>query len=141
MSGAESVVHDTRLTKTFKNIGQKKDVEVKIEVVILLHSFTFEFSPHCLSSLVLFSSYSFFRKFAVKSVYGRQLGQQKFVSFIHVLVRVIPLCENQIRVRVMPCSMAKFICAIRSQTLDQRIEGGDKKLQTSEEAKTADLET
>ena len=41
----------------------------------------------------------------------------------------------------MPRGMAKFISTIRSQTLDQRVEGGGKKLQTVEEAKIADLET
>ena len=43
MSGIEAVVHDARLTEIFKNIGQKKDVEVQIEVMILLHVFNFEF--------------------------------------------------------------------------------------------------
>ena len=37
--------------------------------------------------------------------------------------------------------MDKCISTIRSQTLDQRVEGGDEKLQTDEEAKIADLET
>ena len=46
MSGVEVVVHDTRLTEIFKNIGQKKDVEVEVEVVILLHVVNVEFSPH-----------------------------------------------------------------------------------------------
>ena len=122
MSGAESVVHYARLEKIFKNIGQKKDVEVKIEVLILLHIFNVEFSPHFLSSLVLFRSDSFFGKWSVESVDGRQLSQQKFVSSIHVLVRIIPLCENQIKVRVMPRGIATFISAIHSQTLDQRVE-------------------
>ena len=36
--------------------------------------------------------------------------------------------------------MGKFISAIRSQTLDQRVEGGGEKLKTVEEAKIADLE-
>ena len=141
MSGVESVVHDARLTKIFKNIGQKKDVEVKIEVMILLHIFNVIFSPHFLRFLVLFRSDSFVGKSAVEVVDGRQLGQQKFVSSIHVLVRVIPPCENQIRVRVMPSDMAKFISAIRGHILDQRVEGGGRKLQTVEEAKIADLKT
>ena len=34
----------------------------------------------------------------------------------------------------MPCGMAKFIFAIRSQTLAQRVEGGGEKLQTVDEA-------
>ena len=119
----------------------KKDVEVQIEVMILLHIFNVEFTPHFLSSLVLFRSDSFFGKSAVESVDGSQLGQQKFVSSIHVLVGVIPLCENQIRVLVMPRGMAKFICAIRSQTLDQGVEGGGEKLQTVEEANITDLKT
>ena len=62
MSGVETVVHDARLTEIFKDIGQKKEVEVQIEVVILLHVFNVEFSPHFLSSLVLFRRYSFFGK-------------------------------------------------------------------------------
>ena len=37
--------------------------------------------------------------------------------------------------------MAKFISDIRSQTLDQRVDGGGKKLHTVEETKIADLET
>ena len=37
--------------------------------------------------------------------------------------------------------MAKFISTIRSQTLDQRVIGGAKKLQAVEEAKIAYLET
>ena len=37
MSEVEAVVHDVHLTNIFKNIGQKKDVEVQIEVMILLH--------------------------------------------------------------------------------------------------------
>ena len=37
--------------------------------------------------------------------------------------------------------MVKFISAIRSQTWDQRVEGGAKKLQTVEEAMIADLDT
>ena len=41
----------------------------------------------------------------------------------------------------MTRGMAKFISAILSQTLDLRVEGGGKKLQTVEEAKIADLET
>ena len=41
----------------------------------------------------------------------------------------------------MPCGMAKFISAIRSQTLDQRVEGGGSKLKSVEEAKIADLKT
>ena len=41
----------------------------------------------------------------------------------------------------MPHDMAKFISAIRSQTLDQRVVGGGEKLQTVEEAKITDLET
>ena len=141
MGGGESVVHDACLTNIFENIGQKKDVEVQIEVMILLHIFNIEFSPHFLSSLVLFRSDSFFGKWAVESVDGRQLGQQKCVSSIHVLVRVIPLCENQIRVWVMPRGMAKLISAMRSQTLDQGIKGGGDQLKTVEEAKITDLET
>ena len=62
MSVNEFVVHDARLTKIFKNIGQKKDVEVQIEVIILLHVFNIEFTPHFLRSLVLFRSDSFFGK-------------------------------------------------------------------------------
>ena len=41
----------------------------------------------------------------------------------------------------MPRGMAKFISAIRSQTVDQRVEGGGEKLQTVDETKIADLET
>ena len=41
----------------------------------------------------------------------------------------------------MPLGMAKFISTIRSQTLDQRVDGGSKKLQTVEEAKITYLET
>ena len=41
----------------------------------------------------------------------------------------------------MPRGKAKFISAIHSQTLDQRVQGGCKKLQTVEEVKIADLET
>ena len=41
----------------------------------------------------------------------------------------------------MPRGTAKFISAIHSQTLDQRVEGGGEKLQTVEEAKNTDLET
>ena len=41
----------------------------------------------------------------------------------------------------MPHGMAKFISAIRNQTLDQRVERDGKKLQTVEETKIADLET
>ena len=41
----------------------------------------------------------------------------------------------------MPRDMANFIPAIRSQTLDQRVQRVGKKLQTVEEAKIADLET
>ena len=41
----------------------------------------------------------------------------------------------------MPRDVAKFIAAIHSQTLNQRVEGGGKKFQTVEEAKIADLET
>ena len=141
MSGVEAVVHDARLTKNFKNIDQKKDVEIQIEVMVLLHVFNIEISPNFLSSLVVFRSDSSFGKCAVESADGRQLGQHKFVSSIHVLVRVIPLCENQIRVRVMPRSVAKFISAIRSQTLDQRVKGGGEKLQTVVEEKIADLES
>ena len=37
--------------------------------------------------------------------------------------------------------MAKFISAIRKQTLDQRVEGGGEKLLTVEEVKIADLKT
>ena len=37
--------------------------------------------------------------------------------------------------------MAKFISTIRSQTLDERVEGGGDKLQAVAEAKIADLET
>ena len=37
--------------------------------------------------------------------------------------------------------MGKFISAIRSQTFDERVEGGGEKLQTVEEAKIANLET
>ena len=62
MSGVEAVVQDARLTKIFKNIGQKKDVEVQIEVMILLHIVNVEFSSHFRSSLVLFRSDSFFGK-------------------------------------------------------------------------------
>ena len=50
------------LTEIFKDIGQKKDVEVEVEVVILLDVVNVEFSPHFLSSRVLFRRYSFFRK-------------------------------------------------------------------------------
>ena len=39
----------------------------------------------------------------------------------------------------MPRGMAKFISAIRSQTLDERVERGGEKLQTVEEAKIADF--
>ena len=60
MSGVESVVEDARLTKIVENIGQKKDVEVQIVVMILLYIFNVEFSPHFLSSLVLFRSDGFF---------------------------------------------------------------------------------
>ena len=62
MSGVEAVVDCARLTKIFKNIGQKKDVEVQIEVMISLHVFNVEFSPYFLSSLILFRSDSFFGK-------------------------------------------------------------------------------
>ena len=62
MSGVKTVVDDARLTKNFKNIGPKKDVEVQIEVMILLHVFNVEFSSHFLSSLVLFRGDSFFGK-------------------------------------------------------------------------------
>ena len=62
MSGFDAVVHDARLTNIFKNIGQKKDVEVQIEVMILLHVFNIEFSSHFLSSLILFRSDSFLGK-------------------------------------------------------------------------------
>ena len=41
----------------------------------------------------------------------------------------------------MPYGMAKFISTISSQTLDRRVDGGGEKLQTSNEAKIADLET
>ena len=37
--------------------------------------------------------------------------------------------------------MTKFISTISRQTLDQRVERGDEKLQTVEEAKIAYLET
>ena len=37
--------------------------------------------------------------------------------------------------------MAKFVSTIRIQTLDQRVEGGGKKLQAVEEAKIAYLKT
>ena len=60
MSGVEAVVQDARLTKIFKNINQKKDVVIQIEVMILLHVFNVEFSLHFLSSLVLFRIDSFF---------------------------------------------------------------------------------
>ena len=62
MSGVEAVVHDARFTEIFKNISQKKDVDVEVKVVILLHVFNVEFSPHFLRSRVLFRRYSFFRK-------------------------------------------------------------------------------
>ena len=62
MSGVEAVIHDSRLTEIFKDIGQKKDVEVQIELMILLHVFNVEFSPQFLSSLVLFRRYCFFGK-------------------------------------------------------------------------------
>ena len=63
MSGVEAVVHDASLTEIFKkNISQKKDVEVEVKVVILLHIFDVEFSPYFLRSRVLFGRYSFFRK-------------------------------------------------------------------------------
>ena len=62
MSGVEAVVDDASLTDIFKDIGQKKDVEVQVEVVLLLHVFNIEFSSHFLISLVLFRRYSFFRK-------------------------------------------------------------------------------
>ena len=62
MSGVEAVVDDARSTKIFKSIGQKKYVEVQIEVMILLHVFNIEFSPHFLSLLVLFRTDSFFAK-------------------------------------------------------------------------------
>ena len=61
MSGVEAVVHHASLKEIFKDISQK-DVEVQVEVVILLHVVNVEFSPHFLSSLVLFRRYSFFRK-------------------------------------------------------------------------------
>ena len=41
----------------------------------------------------------------------------------------------------MPRGTAKFISAIRSQTLDQRVEGGGEKLKTVDEAKIANLKT
>ena len=41
----------------------------------------------------------------------------------------------------MPSGVTKFISAIRSQTLGQRVEGGGEKLQTVEEAKIAYLKT
>ena len=41
----------------------------------------------------------------------------------------------------MPRGIAKFISAIRSQTLNERVEGGCEKLQTVQEGKNADLET
>ena len=41
----------------------------------------------------------------------------------------------------MPRGLAKFISAIRSQTLNQHVEEGGEKLQTVDEAKIADLET
>ena len=141
MCRVESVVQEARFSKIFKNIGKQKDVEVQIEIVILLHVFDVEFSPHFLSSLVLLRIDSFFEKWAVESVDGRQLGQQKLVCSIHVFIRVIPLCENQIRVRIMPRGMTKFISAIRSQTFDQRVEGSGKQLQAVAKAKIADLET
>ena len=58
MNAVETVVHDACLTEIFNDIGQKKDVEIQIEVMILLHVFNVEFSPHFLSSLVLFRRYS-----------------------------------------------------------------------------------
>ena len=39
----------------------------------------------------------------------------------------------------MPRDMAKFISAIRSRTLDERVEEGGEKLQIVEEAKIVDL--
>ena len=62
MSEVEAVVHDASLTEIFKNINQKKDVEVEVKVVILLHVLNVEFSSHFLRSRVLFRRYSFFRK-------------------------------------------------------------------------------
>ena len=62
MGGVESLVNYARLTKIFENIGQRKDVEVQIEVMILLHIFNIEFSPRLPCSLVLFKSDSFFGK-------------------------------------------------------------------------------
>ena len=40
----------------------------------------------------------------------------------------------------MPSGMTKFIRPIRSQTLDQRVEGGSEKLQTIYETKIANWE-
>ena len=62
MSGIEAVVHDASLAEILKDIGQKKDVEVEVEVVLLMHVVNVELSPHFLSSPVLFRRYSFFRK-------------------------------------------------------------------------------
>ena len=61
MSGVEAVVHDASLTEIVKDIGEKKDVDVEVEVVILLQVVNVEFSPHFLRSRVLFRRYSFFR--------------------------------------------------------------------------------
>ena len=62
MSRVEYVDHDARLRKIFENIGQKKDVEVQMEVMILMNIFNIEFSSQFLSSLVLFRSDRFFGK-------------------------------------------------------------------------------
>ena len=62
MSGVEAIAHDASLPAIFKNISQKKDVEVEVKVVILLQVFNVEFSPHFLRSRVFFRRYSFFRK-------------------------------------------------------------------------------